>query len=197
MRGLLRFAVAGFAGYLLGLVPSADIAASLAGRRGDVRTQGSGNPGATNAAKVLGRRWGAAVLGVDVAKGAGAAWFGRRCGPGAAAVGGLGAVLGHTYPVGRSGGKGVATRYGAIGIAAPGVAAVDLVVAATVAQVTKRPDRAMAAGVAAGLASAPWTGRSRGGPIGVLLAGVSGAIVLWRFVGAARVRRAEGEPGLG
>ena len=50
-------------GYLLGSLPSADLARRVSGRSDvDLRTTGSGNPGATNAATVLGARWGAAVL---------------------------------------------------------------------------------------------------------------------------------------
>uniref|UniRef100_UPI0037503960 glycerol-3-phosphate acyltransferase n=1 Tax=Ilumatobacter sp. TaxID=1967498 RepID=UPI0037503960 len=55
--------IAALAGYLLGTMPSADIATRLASSPvADLRTAGSGNPGALNTATVLGARWGAAVL---------------------------------------------------------------------------------------------------------------------------------------
>ncbi|GAB3593848.1 glycerol-3-phosphate 1-O-acyltransferase PlsY [Angustibacter peucedani] len=102
-------------GYLLGAVNPAAI---LARARGvDLRAFGSGNPGATNVARVLGRRWGVVVGLLDVAKGAGPALLalalvGR---PWAYAVAAA-AVLGHvTSPFlkGR-GGKGVATSLGVL-----------------------------------------------------------------------------------
>lgn len=68
-------------GYLTGSIQSADAATRLAGRRGtDLRVAGSGNPGALNAAAVLGPRWGVAVLVADMAKGAAAGAIGRLLG---------------------------------------------------------------------------------------------------------------------
>ena len=50
-------------GYLLGTIPSADLVARRAtGGDIDLRTEGSGNPGGVNAMKVLGKKWGAAVM---------------------------------------------------------------------------------------------------------------------------------------
>lgn len=101
-------------GYLCGSVSTATLAAR---RRGiDLRTVGSGNPGATNAGRALGRRTGALVAVLDVVKGAlPAAGFGaadHRAG----LVAGIAAVLGHvTSPLLRGrGGRGVATAAGAI-----------------------------------------------------------------------------------
>ena len=104
-------------GYLLGSVPSADLASRFATRGGvDLRASGSGNPGATNAAKVLGARWGAAVLVADVAKGVAAGFAGRALGGDSGAY--LAAILviaGHILPLWSRfrGGKGVATAAGA------------------------------------------------------------------------------------
>ncbi len=65
-------------GYLVGTTPSADLAARLAsGGTIDLRTSGSGNPGGANAYTLLGPRWGAAVIGADIAKGAVASFLGR------------------------------------------------------------------------------------------------------------------------
>jgi glycerol-3-phosphate acyltransferase PlsY len=104
-------------GYLLGSLPSADLASRVATRGGvDLRRSGSGNPGATNAAKVLGKRWGVAVLVVDIGKGVVAGLVGSALGGDAGAY--LAATLviaGHILPPwsGFRGGKGVATAAGA------------------------------------------------------------------------------------
>ena len=73
----LSVAAAGAIGYLCGSFPTADIVTRIATKGAlNLRSEGSGNPGATNAAKVLGKRWGFVVLAVDVAKGAGAGFAG-------------------------------------------------------------------------------------------------------------------------
>jgi len=100
--------------YLLGTVPAADVAGRLTGV--DPRTAGSGNPGAANVARQIGRRWGLAVGGVDVAKGLAASALGRYVSPRTACAAATVAVVGHVFPVwsGFRGGKGVATSYGAL-----------------------------------------------------------------------------------
>jgi glycerol-3-phosphate acyltransferase PlsY len=99
--------------YLLGTVPTAIL---VGRRRGiDPTSEGSGNPGASNAFRTMGRRAGAAVLLGDLAKGTIAAGCGLATGNRAVAVGcGLAAVLGHVAPITRGfrGGKGVATAAG-------------------------------------------------------------------------------------
>lgn len=72
-------AAAAVLGYFAGTLPSADIASTLKARaarsaRIDLRQQGTGNPGGLNAAKVLGTRWGLAVMATDFAKGTLASW---------------------------------------------------------------------------------------------------------------------------
>lgn len=106
--------VAVVVGYLVGAVSPATL---VARRRGiAIREVGSGNPGATNVGRALGRRTGVLVALLDVAKGlAPAAGFGavdHRAG----LLAGVAAVLGHvTSPFLRGrGGKGVATAAGAI-----------------------------------------------------------------------------------
>jgi len=101
-------------GYLVGSVSPATV---IARRRGvDLATVGSGNPGASNAGRALGRKTGIAVAVFDVVKGAlPAAAFGaadHRAG----LLAGVAAVIGHvTSPFLRGrGGKGVATALGAI-----------------------------------------------------------------------------------
>jgi hypothetical protein len=71
-------ALAAGAGYLLGSIPWADLAAHrAAGRRIDLRAVGSRNPGARNVIDVLGKRWGYAVGVADIAKGAAACALGQ------------------------------------------------------------------------------------------------------------------------
>jgi glycerol-3-phosphate acyltransferase PlsY len=82
----------------------------------DLRGRGSGNLGAANAGRVLGRRFGVAVAVVDVAKGALPAVLFGLAAAGAGLLAGFAAVVGHvTSPWLRGrGGKGVATAAGAI-----------------------------------------------------------------------------------
>jgi acyl phosphate:glycerol-3-phosphate acyltransferase len=105
-------------GYALGMFPSAVLVARAKGH--DVMTEGSGNPGASNVARVLGWRFGAIVLLADFAKGAAAAgigWAGAGR-PGAYLLG-CAAVVGHTYPLKRKGGKGVAAAGGMLVVLFP------------------------------------------------------------------------------
>jgi len=102
-------------GYLLGSIPFGLILTKLAGL-GDLRQIGSGNIGATNVLRAGGKGLAALTLLLDAAKGTAAVWLGAQFGPEAALFGGLGAFLGHLYPVwlGFRGGKGVATYVGVL-----------------------------------------------------------------------------------
>ncbi len=116
-RRLAGLVAAAGAGYLAGTLPSADAASRLA-RAGDVdlRSSGSNNPGALNAAQQLGTRWGIAVLVADAAKGAAAARAGMRIvGDAGGYAAATMAIAGHIWPVWSHfrGGKGVATSVGA------------------------------------------------------------------------------------
>lgn len=104
------------AAYLLG---SASGSLLLGRARGvDIRTQGSGNAGGTNAFRTQGWRFALGVVAFDVGKGALAASFGYLL-PGGmpttplaqALACGLAAAIGHVWPVwhGFRGGKGAAT----------------------------------------------------------------------------------------
>ena len=106
--------VAAVVGYLLGSLSPATVIARRAGA--DLRQGGSGNPGATNVGRLLGRRVGLLVALLDVAKGfVPAVAFGAVAAP-AGMLAGFAAVLGHvTSPFLRGrGGRGVATAAGAI-----------------------------------------------------------------------------------
>jgi acyl phosphate:glycerol-3-phosphate acyltransferase len=104
--------------WLLGTFPSAQLVARAHGR--DILQEGSGNPGASNVHRLLGWRAGALVLLLDFAKGALAAGAGLAIGGRAGAcILGVAAVVGHTYPLYRRGGKGVAAAGGALVILYP------------------------------------------------------------------------------
>lgn len=154
--GAARTALAGAFGYLLGTFPTADVVARLAGRRLDLRKAGTGNPGALNAAKSLGAKWGAAVLAGDIGKGALAALAGKRIGSDAGAyAAATGAVFGHCLPVWNRfrGGKGVATSAGTTIVCFPAYMSVDLTLAAATIALSRGK-----AGMATYVASAAFTG---------------------------------------
>jgi glycerol-3-phosphate acyltransferase PlsY len=124
------------ASYLVGGIPFALLAGKLKGV--DLRTQGSGNLGATNAIRVLGLAVGVPVLALDVLKGyvavAAIAPLAGAGGETARVACGAAAVVGHVWPavLRFRGGKGVATAGGVfLGLApaATGVAIAVFVVA--------------------------------------------------------------------
>ena len=156
---MLRLVGAVCAGYLSGNVPTADLVARLAGNDfPDLRSVGSQNPGGLNAAKELGVGWGALVSVVDVGKGVVASALGRTlAGAHGANLGAAASVLGHCHPVGRSGGKGVATSIGqGIGTFPPYLP-IDVGVAAATASVPAWKQRTRVATTAA---SAVWVNRA-------------------------------------
>jgi glycerol-3-phosphate acyltransferase PlsY len=116
-------------GYLLGSIPFGLILAKLAGF-GDLRQIGSGNIGATNVLRTGNKSLAALTLLLDLLKGTAAVWVGSHFGPYAAMAAGLGAFLGHLFPVwlGFRGGKGVATFLGVLlGLCWPAAAAFSCV----------------------------------------------------------------------
>jgi len=127
--GVLAWAAAIVLAFFVGSVNPATQIARVLGT--DLSVSGSGNPGATNAGRVLGRKWGVLVGALDVLKGlvptvVAAYWVG----PHLAYAVGFAAVLGHIWSPflhGR-GGKGVATTLGAILGVHPVVALVVLAV---------------------------------------------------------------------
>jgi glycerol-3-phosphate acyltransferase PlsY len=111
------------AAYLLGSIPTGFLVAKARGI--DIRTVGSGNIGATNAFRILGRGTGLVVLLADVLKGWTAVQLAApilaRLVPGAPAdylriTAGITAILGHNYTcwLGFKGGKGIATSAGVL-----------------------------------------------------------------------------------
>jgi acyl phosphate:glycerol-3-phosphate acyltransferase len=102
-------------GYALGSIPFGLIFTRFAGL-GDVRAIGSGNIGATNVLRTGRKGLAAATLLGDALKGTAAVLIARNLGEGPALAAGLGAFLGHLFPVwlGFKGGKGVATFIGVL-----------------------------------------------------------------------------------
>ena len=111
----LALALSAAVGYFVG---SLNPAAWIATARGiDLSSSGSGNPGATNAGRVMGRKTGAFVMLLDILKGVvPVLLFGHFFGYPAGEMAGFFAILGHvTSPFLKGkGGKGVATTLGVI-----------------------------------------------------------------------------------
>jgi acyl phosphate:glycerol-3-phosphate acyltransferase len=108
-------ALATLLGYLLGSIPFGVLLTRIAGA-GDLRQIGSGNIGATNVLRTGRKGLAAATLLLDIGKGAAAVLIADALFPGTAALAGMGAFLGHCYPVWLRfrGGKGVATLMGIV-----------------------------------------------------------------------------------
>ncbi len=170
--------------FLIGSVNPAALLARALG--GDLRASGSGNPGATNAGRVLGRKWGVLVLVLDVLKAYLPTLLALRLlGLVPALVAGLAVVLGHVFSpfLGGRGGKGVACAFGAILAVEPwvglGAVGVFLAVWAVVSYVGEASvvvtGLLFLLGVAAGVGVLPWPEPL----VGWWLVALAG-LVLWR-----------------
>jgi glycerol-3-phosphate acyltransferase PlsY len=121
---VFTFATVALLAYLLGAIPTGYIAGRIGGI--DVRKVGSGNVGATNVTRVLGKRFGYPVFVVDFGKGLAAVAVGMMVAKNAqstpkfvdlcGALAAIFSVIGHSYPIwlGFKGGKGVATTLGSL-----------------------------------------------------------------------------------
>jgi glycerol-3-phosphate acyltransferase PlsY len=120
MTGITAGLIAGALAYLVGSIPFGLIVSKIV-RKDDIRAHGSGNIGATNVARVIGKKWGIFVLLLDCMKGllptlllpklftadpSWQTWLPVVCG--------IMTVVGHMFPVWLrfKGGKGVATGLG-------------------------------------------------------------------------------------
>jgi acyl phosphate:glycerol-3-phosphate acyltransferase len=136
----LAYALSGLLGYLLGSIPTGFLVGKARGV--DIRSSGSGNIGATNAFRVLGKTAGTLVLLVDALKGFLACFLAVNVvapaldlAPSPVAreflgiAAGIAAILGHNYTVWLrfKGGKGIATSAGVLIAWAPGALLVCLV----------------------------------------------------------------------
>jgi len=141
-----------FIGYLLGSIPFGFLVAKCRGI--DIRQHGSGNIGATNVFRTLGRKWGVLVFVLDALKGVVAVqlamsvfpYYFAATGAGVSfsniqlgILAGLGCFLGHCFPVwlGFKGGKGVATGAGILIGMMPMAAAIGLVIWAISFKITR------------------------------------------------------------
>ena len=177
-------------GFLLGSVPFGYVLVKL--RTGDdVRGFGSGNTGATNVGRVLGRKAGLAVLLADALKGVAAVLLAALIGPPASAAAAFGAVAGHCYSPwlrGR-GGKGVATMFGAFAVLAPVCAAIAAVALAAVAALTRAMSAGSLVAAVALVVSSWWFAMPAEATLAALL---SSLLVIWRHRGnIQRLRRGD------
>jgi len=135
LSALIEPAVGVVAAYLLGSIPSGLLIARARGV--DIRKSGSGNIGATNVFRCVGKTWGVITFAADFLKGFLPAWLFPRivwqAGPAvdpatAGLLFGAAAIAGHNWPIfaGFKGGKGVATGAGILAAVAPAAMAVGL-----------------------------------------------------------------------
>lgn len=196
MGGLTATGLTILASYLLGAIPFGFLVARWKGV--NILRMGSGNIGATNVGRVLGRGYGILVFALDFAKGAApvalAEWMLAAARPEARAflehqslpvAAGLAAFLGHLFPVYLRfrGGKGVATGAGALAMLLPGPAMAALLTWIMVVCASRYVSLASLSAVV-GLclfhlvrSPAPWTGGDR---VLTGFCGVAAALVLVR-----------------
>lgn len=125
--------------YLFGNISPSVIISGLI-LKSDIRTHGSGNAGATNITRVMGKRFGALVFILDALKGAIPSLVGFLYGGVEVSyICGIAAVLGHVFPVFLKfkGGKGVATSFGAAIVFSPTFALISISVFILIVLLTK------------------------------------------------------------
>jgi acyl phosphate:glycerol-3-phosphate acyltransferase len=187
---ILAYAVTTLGAYLLGSIPTGFLVARARGV--DIRAAGSGNIGATNVMRILGKPAGIAVLLVDGLKGfAACAWL---CGLVASAfnlrpehvnslriVAGVAAVLGHNFTcwLHFQGGKGIATSAGAYFALAPLAAGIALGVWTLMLALGRYVSLASIAAAVA-LPTAVWL--TKGLALGIVTS-VLGLMAIWRHRG--------------
>lgn len=164
-------------GYLLGSVPFGLILTRLFGK-GDIRSIGSGNIGATNVLRTGSKGLAAATLILDALKGTAAVLIAEQLWPGAGRIAAGAALVGHLYPVWLRfrGGKGVATLLGIlIGLAWP-IAAIYAAVWIGLLLVLRISS---VAGISAAV-SAPIAAALTGRPELTLMLGGFALLVIWQ-----------------
>jgi len=166
--------------YMLGTFPSAVLIARSRGI--DITTTGSGNPGASNVGRLLGRKLGVLVFILDGLKGAISVGVGFLIAGYAGALAlACAAVVGHVFPVTRKfkGGKGVATAGGGMIALYPLLGIAMTLLWLVTAKVTKKASLGSLA-IAIGL---PVSQIIIGRPTGEVLTGVGlCAFVVWRHI---------------
>lgn len=117
---MLKVLLAAIVSYLIGSINSSIIISRLVTGK-DIRSSGSGNAGATNMLRTMGKKYAVITLIIDILKGVAAVLIGRLAVRMGAPewcpyITGVCAVLGHNFPIffGFKGGKGVATSLGVV-----------------------------------------------------------------------------------
>jgi glycerol-3-phosphate acyltransferase PlsY len=183
MGRFVRLATSAALGYAIGSIPVGVLVGRLS-RGLDVRELGSHSMGTANVLRTAGRGPAAVTLALDIGKGAAAARLGEAlCGgrTGGAAAG-LGAVIGHSWPMyaGFRGGKSSAALFGAISVVSPPVAGVSLIAGATALAVSRRTSVLSLAGGATGALAAICLALRRHDVTGLALALPGVAVVVFR-----------------
>ncbi len=163
-------------GYLLGSIPFGLLLTRMSGK-GDIRSIGSGNIGATNVLRTGSKKLAALTLLLDAVKGALAVWLAQRFWPDAVQYAAAGALVGHLFPVWLKfrGGKGVATF---LGILVPLLPVAAVVYALVWIGLLVLVRISSVAGIAAA-ASAPLTAFLAGDPNAFMLLGFA-LLIIWR-----------------
>ncbi len=188
---MVTFILIALLSYLMGSVPAGYIAGRFAGI--DIRRVGSGNIGATNVLRALGKPYGYAVFLFDFCKGVGAvrvsiliinaAHPGNQESELVGIMAGVLCVLGHTYPVwlGFKGGKGVATSVGVLFGLMPAAALTVLAVWFVTFQATKYVSVAsIAAAVALPVTAAVMVHFEKAGMPLVYFSACLAVVIVWR-----------------
>jgi acyl phosphate:glycerol-3-phosphate acyltransferase len=168
----LPFVIGLVIAYLIGSIPFGVIL-TRAGGAGDLRQIGSGNIGATNVLRTGRKGLALATLLLDALKGALPVWLAYRYfGPDMAVVAGLGAVLGHCFPVWLKfrGGKGVATAAGVVLTLTPLAGLIALALFVLIAVLTRYVSLASILATIAAGPVAFWLGHFQAGELYLVLA---------------------------
>ena len=170
--------------YLLGSIDAGVIVPRMMGV--DIYAHGSGNPGASNVMRTLGKKAGAAVMVVDALKGALAAGLGLWVSGPLGFWCGLAAVVGHVFPIWHKfrGGRGVATAIGAVLVLEPWWGLILVIGWGTTVALTKTASIASLGAMALYVPGYAVFGR-RGWPL--VAAGLTAALVVVRH--SANIRR--------
>lgn len=178
--------------YLVGAIPWGLILARLAAGV-NVRQVGSGNIGATNVLRSVGKSMAVLTLLLDVAKAAAPTWLGLYWGEDVtvAAAGGLAALIGHCFPVylGFKGGKGVACALGMFVVLSPLTVLVGVVVFVAAVLITKIVSIGSLAGVLTAVPMLAWLERNPA--LTAIIAVAAGVIFLQHRANLVRLIRGE------
>lgn len=138
----MNFILLGAVGVIAYFIGNISPSTIMAKRRGlDIKKEGSGNAGTTNALRVMGKKAGAITCIVDILKGVAAVLIGMlAAGPVGGYLCALCVFLGHVWPIVYKfrGGKGVATAFGAVLMVNPLLALIALGIVIIVVLISKR-----------------------------------------------------------